>query len=177
MDTAYSKGPLGPHTDTTYFESPVPLIALHVLERHGTGGESVLVDGFHIAQDLKDEEEHAYRVLARYKVHHHASGDPAFCVSTEFGHPTVSHHPVTGEELSQIRWNNADRVAFSDHETLPGDSGQIKDYAQWHRAAGCVSDRDVSTIAHGNSKYNDLINDPKHQYRFQLEPGTICCEL
>jgi gamma-butyrobetaine dioxygenase len=63
-DLAYTNVSLDPHTDNPY-RAPVPGIQLlHCLANETTGGLSTLVDGFAVAQTLRDAEPEAFRVLA-----------------------------------------------------------------------------------------------------------------
>ena len=61
---AYSPISLGVHTDNPY-RNPVPgFQVLHCLEPSAEGGESIFVDGFRVAQELKAEDPDAFRLLA-----------------------------------------------------------------------------------------------------------------
>jgi gamma-butyrobetaine dioxygenase len=63
-DLAYTNISLDPHTDNPY-RAPVPGIQLlHCLVNETSGGLSTLVDGFAVAQTLRDAEPEAFRVLA-----------------------------------------------------------------------------------------------------------------
>jgi gamma-butyrobetaine dioxygenase len=63
-DLAYTNVSLDPHTDNPY-RAPVPGIQLlHCLANETTGGLSTLVDGFAVAQTLRQAEPEAFRVLA-----------------------------------------------------------------------------------------------------------------
>ncbi|MBS0377811.1 MAG: TauD/TfdA family dioxygenase [Proteobacteria bacterium] len=63
-DLAYTSVSLDPHTDNPY-RTPVPGIQLlHCLANETTGGLSTLVDGFAVAQALREEEPEAFQVLA-----------------------------------------------------------------------------------------------------------------
>jgi alpha-ketoglutarate-dependent taurine dioxygenase len=65
---AYSDRGLGLHTDNPYRE-PVPgFQALHVLVAAPDGGESLLADGFALAEHLRREDPAAFEVLARTPV-------------------------------------------------------------------------------------------------------------
>jgi gamma-butyrobetaine dioxygenase len=65
---AYSDLGLGVHTDNPYRE-PVPgLQILHCLEASDEGGESVFVDGFAVAENLRAEHPQAFETLARVEV-------------------------------------------------------------------------------------------------------------
>jgi gamma-butyrobetaine dioxygenase len=65
---AFTAMALGNHTDNPY-RDPVPqLQLLHCLEAAGEGGESVVVDGFAVAERLRREAPDAFDLLARTKV-------------------------------------------------------------------------------------------------------------
>jgi gamma-butyrobetaine dioxygenase len=62
-DLAYTSLPLDPHTDNPY-RAPVPGIQLlHCLVNETSGGLSTLVDGFAVAQALREREPEAFRIL------------------------------------------------------------------------------------------------------------------
>jgi gamma-butyrobetaine dioxygenase len=63
-DLAYTSRALDPHTDNPY-RDPVPGIQLlHCLVNETRGGLSTLVDGFAVAQALRQEEPEAFAILA-----------------------------------------------------------------------------------------------------------------
>ena len=63
-DLAYTAVSLDPHTDNPY-RAPVPGIQLlHCLVNETTGGLSTLVDGFAVAQDLRQRHREAFNILA-----------------------------------------------------------------------------------------------------------------
>jgi gamma-butyrobetaine dioxygenase len=67
-DLAYTSMSLDPHTDNPY-RAPVPGIQLlHCLANETTGGLSTLVDGFAVAQALREEHPQAFEVLAHTPV-------------------------------------------------------------------------------------------------------------
>ena len=62
-DTAYTNLELRPHTDGTYaFDAP-GLQLFHCRHFAGSGGESILVDGFRIADELRAADPDAYETL------------------------------------------------------------------------------------------------------------------
>ena len=63
-DTAYTNLELLPHTDGTYSHDAPGLQLLHCLAFDGTGGESTMVDGFRIADELRRDEPDHYEVLS-----------------------------------------------------------------------------------------------------------------
>ena len=67
-DTAYTNLELLPHTDGTYSHDAPGLQLLHCLAFDGTGGESTMVDGFRIADELRRDEPDHYEVLSTVAV-------------------------------------------------------------------------------------------------------------
>jgi len=107
-DIAYTNLSLDVHTDTTYFSEPAGLQMFHVLSHDGSGGASILVDGFRAAKILREENPGAYKTLSNVRVSSHASGNEDTSIQPYAPFPILNHHPVNGE-LVQIRWNNDDR--------------------------------------------------------------------
>lgn len=99
-DSAYSTEGLMPHTDNTYFNDPAGLQVLHCLEHTGTGGDTMLVDGFRAIDQLRKKNPDAFEWLCTANV-------PAEYIESgqHFKHcePIIKLEPVTGE-LLQIRW-------------------------------------------------------------------------
>ena len=67
-DLAYTSLPLSPHTDNPY-RKPVPNIQLlHCIENEVSGGLSTLVDGFSVAENLKNAHPEFFKILTEVKV-------------------------------------------------------------------------------------------------------------
>ncbi len=67
-DLAYTTLSLSPHTDNPY-RNPVPCIQLlHCIENEVKGGFSTLVDGYTVTENLKKNDQDAYKVLSEVKV-------------------------------------------------------------------------------------------------------------
>jgi trimethyllysine dioxygenase len=148
-DLAYDNIPLRAHTDTTYFSDPCGLQLFHMLSHTGgTGGESLLVDGFRAASILRKEHPEAYKILSKVRVPAHASGNTDVSIRPYASMPTFTHHPVNGE-LLQLRWN-------------PDDRGTMDRWAnedeteEWYRAVRL---------------WEAILRDVKSEYVFQLKPG------
>ncbi|KAF9048684.1 hypothetical protein BJ165DRAFT_1461737 [Panaeolus papilionaceus] len=150
-DTAYTTLALGAHTDNTYFTDPCGLQLFHLLEHsNGTGGATLLVDGFYVASILKELHPEAYDILSKIPVPSHAAGEPGilYRASPASGYPVLGHDPVTGE-LSQIRWNNDDRSVINH---LPADMVE-----KWYDALRA---------------WNSCLTSADSEYWVQLRPGT-----
>lgn len=113
-DTAYTNIALAAHTDTTYFTDPAGLQAFHLLshtpapgEPDAAGGESLLVDGFHAASVLKEENAKFFRELARKGLPWHASGNEGVTITPDALLPVFEIG--ANDTLLKVRWNADDR--------------------------------------------------------------------
>ncbi len=104
-DTAYTNLELLPHTDGTYSHDAPGLQLLHCLAFDGTGGESTMVDGFRIADEMRRSAPELYDVLATVVIPGHYLGDGAHLMAAR----PVLRHDGFGQ-LVQVSFNNADRA-------------------------------------------------------------------
>lgn len=114
-DTAYTNIALAAHTDTTYFTDPAGLQAFHLLshtpspdEPDATGGESLLVDGFHAAKVLNESSKALFRALASRPIPWHASGNEGITITPHKLLPVLDVGNG-GESVRLVRWNADDR--------------------------------------------------------------------
>ncbi|KZT73518.1 mitochondrial protein [Daedalea quercina L-15889] len=148
-DTAYTTLALGAHTDTTYYTDPCGLQLFHLLEHSGgSGGATLLVDGFYVASILKELHPTAYDLLARVRVPSHAAGEPSalYTPTPRSGYPVLRH---SDGELIQVRWNNDDRSVVNHLEP-----GMVE---EWYDAI---------------KKWHQLLTSADSEYWIQLSPGT-----
>src|ERR1700738_2964004 len=142
-DTAYTSAAIGPHTDGTYSIDSPGYQLFHCLKFDGTGGDSTLVDGFKIADDIRRSDPMAFEVLSTVKVPAQYLGD---------GVHLRGEHPVIGldhnGDVVQIAYNNYDRAPFR----LPTPRMRA-----FYRAL---------------KLFNQLINDPANEISMRLAPGT-----
>jgi trimethyllysine dioxygenase len=137
------------HTDTTYFSEPAGLQAFHLLSHtDGSGGASLLVDGFKVAKELQESDREAYEILSTVNIHSHASGNEGISIQPYRGFPVLEHDPATGD-LLRVRWNNSDRASIE----LP-----IEEVETWYDAA---------------RKFNALLIKTENEYWEQLVPGRV----
>ncbi|MGI9332585.1 MAG: TauD/TfdA family dioxygenase [Gammaproteobacteria bacterium] len=142
-DTAYSRSFLGPHTDATYSHDAPGLQSFVCLEFDGSGGESVLVDGFAAAAALRRESPRHYETLTRVDV-------PGRYV--EPGVSLLAQRPVlrlgASGEVIQVSFNNYDRAPF----LLP--APEMREFYAAYRA------------------FNALVNDRSSWLEIPLRPGA-----
>ncbi|XP_076454276.1 trimethyllysine dioxygenase, mitochondrial-like [Babylonia areolata] len=106
-DTAYTSVALGAHNDTTYFSVPAGVQVFHCLEHDGEGGHTLLVDGFHAAEELRRIDPASFRCLATVPVpHEYIEGSHYHLYSVA----TVLSTDVVSGQLTQIRFNPYDRA-------------------------------------------------------------------
>lgn len=151
-DTAYTTLALGAHTDNTYFTDPCGLQLFHLLSHtDGSGGATLLVDGFYVASILKEIHPDMYSLLSRIPIPTHAAGEQGsiYRPSPLSGYP-VLNHDMLSRDLSQVRWNNDDRSAM---RHLSGN-----DVEDWYNAI---------------RKWHSLLTSPDSEYWVQLTPGTV----
>ncbi|KAK7454519.1 hypothetical protein VKT23_011273 [Stygiomarasmius scandens] len=150
-DTAYTTLALGAHTDNTYFTDPCGLQLFHLLSHtDGSGGATLLVDGFYVASIVKELHPEVYDILSRVPVPAHAAGEQGslYRPSPSTGYPVLRHDLGTGD-LMQVRWNNDDRSVMRRLE------GSLVE--SWYNA--------IRT-------WHSCLTSPDSEYWVQLTPGT-----
>lgn len=165
-DTAYTNIALPAHTDNTYFTDPAGLQAFHMLSHkappgasanEGLGGQSLLVDGFQAALSLRKQNPEAFETLRSVPIPWHASGNDGVAISPDHRYPvieTAGDGTDLDAPVTRIRWNNADRGV------VPHASREEAE--RWYDAARL---------------FDGLLRDPKSEYWFQLQPGTVLSKL
>ncbi|KAJ3552841.1 hypothetical protein NM688_g3937 [Phlebia brevispora] len=148
-DTAYTTVALGAHTDNTYFTDPCGLQLFHLLSHtEGTGGQTLLVDGFYVASILKELHPEVYATLTR-------------------AHPTLEHRGDLGTgQLVRVTWNNDDRSVM-DHLSSTEMEEWYNAIRLWHKfltsadseywvqlSPGTAVVVDNHRVLHGRSAFN-----------------------
>ncbi len=141
-DTAYTTGTIGPHTDGTYVQDAPGLQLFHCIEFEGEGGESLLIDGFRVAADLRAEDPEAYGVLSRVEVPGQYIEEG---VHLRAARPILRHD--SAGRLVQVSFNNHDRAPFALPEA---------EMAAFYRALAALWRK---------------LDDPGYQLRTHLDPG------
>lgn len=117
-DTAYTNIALPAHTDNSYYTDPCGLQIFHLLSHEGgTGGQTLIVDGFYVASILKELYPDSYDLLSSVMVPTYHAGDEEtiYRAKPSKGNPILQHDPGTGE-LVQIRYANDHRGAMGNME-------------------------------------------------------------
>lgn len=171
-DTAYTAEALDAHTDTTYFTDPVGHQMFHLLSHtDGTGGESLLVDGYHCAYLLQREDPAAFEILCTTETPFHASGNDGVSIRPRNARVFSTRKqkvkewtPKRNERHSplvdQVRWNRYDRGTWggslsSKHDSI-SNFANITGAMLWYDAA---------------RKWTQVLKRSENEYWAQLEPG------
>ncbi len=141
-DLAYTNVHLAAHTDGTYCHDAPGLQMLHCLYFDGTGGDSTLVDGFKIADVLRETEAELFDVLSTVAIPGQYIGDGAHLMSAR----PVFRHDHSGA-LVQVSYNNSDRAPF----LLPPD--------------------EMALLYAALRAFDQLANGDSMQWRHVLRPG------
>jgi hypothetical protein len=112
----------------------------------GTGGASLLVDGFYAASILRDLHPDAYRLLSTIPIPAHAAGEAGILYRAAH---TALEHDAAGN-LRAVRWNNDDRSGLRD-----------------------VTHDDIPRLYEAMRTWDKLITSQDSEYWVQLSPGTV----
>ena len=143
-DSAYTPKELRPHTDSTYSLDAPGLQLLLCLTYDATGGESIMVDGFSVAHQLKQDDSELYDEMSRIEVTGVYKGDGTIL---EASRPILRHD--SDGQLMQVTFNNYDRKTVRLAET------------------------DMRHLYSGIRYLDRLYNDSAYQWRYQLQPGQM----
>ncbi|KAK9536251.1 hypothetical protein VZT92_006051 [Zoarces viviparus] len=149
-DSAYSQLALDRHTDTSYFQEPCGIQVFHCLRHEGTGGRTLLVDGFYAAEKVRQQSPESFELLARVPIRHEyiETSDNHQNHMTGIG-PVLNVYPWNNE-MSLIRYNNYDRSVIN---TIPHDLVQ-----RWY-----VAHRELTAE----------LRRPENELWVKLTPGKV----
>ncbi|KAF7661574.1 hypothetical protein LDENG_00258670 [Lucifuga dentata] len=149
-DTAYSQLALDRHTDTSYFQEPCGIQVFHCLKHDGTGGRTLLVDGFYAAEKLHQQSPENFKLLANVPIRHEYIETTGDHQNHMIGiGPLLNVYPWNNE-LYMIRYNNYDRSVI---DTVPHDVVQ-----RWY-----VAHRELTTE----------LRQPENELWLKLTPGKV----
>ncbi len=143
-DSAYDTTFLEPHTDGSYATDAPGLQMFACSERTAEGGESILVDGFAAAEELRRSEPDAFDLLTQTCVpaHYVEAG-----IELRASRPALRLDP--DRRLVQVTFNNYDRSPF----LLP--PKQMRDWFEAYSA------------------FHHLLNNQAAWWVNRLEPGDL----
>lgn len=140
---------LDPHTDDPYRYTPSGCSILHCVEVSTSGGDSILVDGFGIAEDFRDENPDAFDLLAEVRV------------------PFVRHRSEAvdqGEDVHLLAY--APVISLDRDYDIVGIRFHERSMAPFDVDPGRVGDYYRALI-----EFTKAVNDPGRAIQFKLQPG------
>ena len=143
-DSAYTQEELRPHTDATYSNDAPGLQLLLCCDYKAKGGDSIMVDGFKIAEIIKKDNKELFEILSTINVKGSYIGDGVFL---EAERPIFNLN--SKKELFQVSFNNYDRAPFRFEKDLT-----IKFYEA------------IRT-------FDLMANSKEYQWRHILKPGEL----
>lgn len=135
-----------PHTDEPFRYSPPGFIFFHAIRTGaGTGGTSLMVDGFHVAELMRTGTPKLFELLTRHGVtfHREHAGEVFFSAEAH-----VISLDATGQ-VTGIRYN--DRCL----------------------APQAAPEDEIDELIEALAGLTRLIRDPKNQFQHQLQPGEV----
>ncbi|XP_077080956.1 trimethyllysine dioxygenase, mitochondrial [Siphateles boraxobius] len=112
-DTAYTKLALDRHTDTSYFQEPCGIQVFHCLRHEGTGGRTLLVDGFHAADAVLQRTPGNFELLSHVPIRHEYVENLSEHRNHMIGIGPVLNVYPWNNEVYMIRYNNYDRSVMN----------------------------------------------------------------
>ena len=143
-DSAYTQEELRPHTDATYSNDAPGLQLLLCCDYKAKGGDSIMVDGFKIAEIIKKDNKELFDILSTINVKGSYIGDGVFL---EAERPIFNLN--SKKEIFQVSFNNYDRAPFRFEKDLT-----IKFYEA------------IRT-------FDLMANSKEYQWRHILKPGEL----
>jgi gamma-butyrobetaine dioxygenase len=141
---AYTRVGLQPHTDNPYRDPAPTLQILVCLESTAMGGDSVVVDGFKVAERLRAESPHGFELLAGRCARFEYAGSEGVRLRSK--RPLIELGP--DGELIAIRFNNRSAAPFSD-----------------------IAYDDMAAYYAAYRRMAELVDDPDLGLRFRMVPG------
>jgi gamma-butyrobetaine dioxygenase len=146
INLAYTNLGLQAHTDNPYRE-PVPTLQiLSCLENSVDGGDSIVVDGFTVADQLRRDHPHAFDLLSRFPARFEYAGSSD--VRLRAKRPFIELG-ADGEMIA-IRFNNRSTAPLLD---VP--YGDMPDFYGAYR------------------RFAEILGDPRLEVTFKLRPGEL----
>ncbi|MEQ2255238.1 hypothetical protein ILYODFUR_011783 [Ilyodon furcidens] len=147
-NVAYTSGKLSLHTDYPALHFAPGVQFLHCINQAEEGGESEVVDGFHMAEQLQREDPEAFQTLTSLRVDFTDSGTD-YCDFMLQSKNCIIDVDSKGK-VTKINYNNATRDSVLDlplHQVQP-----------FYRAL---------------KAYVDIMNRPENVVTYTMEPGDM----
>lgn len=142
--SAYTPMGLELHTDLANWRSPPDVQLLFCLKNSAIGGESVFADGFGVAEDLRDTDPEAFRLLSTHAIEFRFHDENC---DIRTAAPVIEMDREG--RLARIRFNN------------------------WLRGTTALPESLVAPMYEALAKFWRMLRDPKYRLNLRLEPGDL----
>lgn len=143
-DFAYTNIKLNSHTDGCYAYDPPGLQTFHCIEADYQGGESFLVDGFYVAEELRKRDPEAFQYLTKTKI--------------PFKWISESQKVYFKNKTELIRVDEKDAVYMFRYNDIDRDTLDVKDPEMYYKSFYSLF---------------SILHSPESEIRFTLKPGTL----
>ncbi|XP_048579372.1 gamma-butyrobetaine dioxygenase isoform X2 [Nematostella vectensis] len=147
----YTNLGLRPHSDLIYYELKPSVFILHCIEQVKTGGESIFVDGYRVAEAFREANPEAFALMTSTPVLHRATGVQPNGEGFDQSYARPIIELDMAGRIRRINFNDSHREDFPD--TTPEQLPKI--YEAYHELAR-------------------MLSDPKFFIQHKLSPGEIC---
>ncbi|XP_060715588.1 gamma-butyrobetaine dioxygenase [Tachysurus vachellii] len=147
-NVAYTSGKLSLHTDYPALHHPPGVQFLHCLQQAEHGGESEVVDGFHMAELLRRENPEAFNTLSSLYIDYTDIGSDYCDFSVQSKNRIIDVD--SDGRVVRINYNNATRDSVLD---LPLDQ--------------------VQPFYSSLKSFVELMNQPENLVTYRMEPGDL----
>ncbi|XP_005995131.1 gamma-butyrobetaine dioxygenase [Latimeria chalumnae] len=147
-NVAYTSGKLSFHTDYPALHYPPGVQFLHCIKQADVGGESELVDGFYVANKLKEQNPEAFSILSS----------------------TLVDYTDTGSDYCDFALQSKNRIIDVDR------NGQVVRINYNNATRDSVFDLPVEQVQPFYAALKELIclmNKPEYKYTYKMEPGDL----
>ncbi|CAI9567356.1 unnamed protein product, partial [Staurois parvus] len=147
-NVAYTSGKLSLHTDYPALQYPPGIQFLHCLKQAETGGESEVVDGFHVCNKLKEQNPDAFNILTSTQIDFTDTGID-YCDFSLQSKQRIIELDQNGD-LLKINFNNSTRDSILN---IPAEK--------------------VQPFYSSLKEFVSIMNKPKNTFCFKLKPGQV----
>ncbi|MEB3885983.1 TauD/TfdA family dioxygenase [Lyngbya sp. CCY1209] len=143
QDLSFFANGLSPHTDITYLPTPQIVQLLYCVENEASGGESIVIDGFRVAEDFRRDYPRYFDILTRTPV--------------TFSQFYQSWHYYVSQTTPILQVKDTGEVAkiFFCHKNLDLD----------------LPFEQVESFYEAYSTFFRYLKNPAYEYSFRMRPG------
>ncbi|XP_077178104.1 gamma-butyrobetaine dioxygenase [Paroedura picta] len=147
-NVAYTTGKLSFHTDYPVLQYPPGIQFLHCIKQTPTGGESEVVDGFHVANKFKERNPQAFQILTSTPVDFTDTGTD-YCDFSVQSKQRILDIDDKGQ-MVRINFNNATRDTILD-----------------------IPAQKVKPFYSALKDFVNLLNSVENKFTYKMKPGEI----